>query len=79
MLQPLRTFTPSTNWSDAGPIIEREHIDVVSDFGHWMARHGKLQDYSRADVSPLAAAMRTYLIWEYGGEVPKLAAWAPDE
>jgi hypothetical protein len=38
-----------------------------------MARHGKYEDYSRADVSPLVAAMRAYLMWEYGEEVPPSA------
>jgi len=70
---PSRAFRPSGSWGDAGPIIEREHIDLVSDFGRWMARHGKRDDYSRADASPLVAAMRAYLTWEYGDEVPALA------
>lgn len=68
-----RAFRPSTSWGDAGPIIEREHIDLISDFGRWMARHGKREDYSRADASPLVTAMRAYLMWEYGDEVPASA------
>lgn len=67
---PTRAFQPSSSWCDAGPIVEREHIDLVSDFGRWMARHGKRDDYSRADASPLVAAMRAYLAWEYGDELP---------
>ena len=35
--------------------------------------HAKRDDYSRAEVSPLVAAMRAYLAWEYGDEVPALA------
>jgi len=66
-------FRPSSSWGHGGPIIEREHIDLVSDFGRWMARHGKRDDYSRADASPLVAAMRAYLIWEYGDELPTSA------
>jgi len=62
-------FIPRTSWVQAGPLIEREHIDLISDFVRWMARHGKRQDYSRADVSPLVTAMRAYLMWEYGDEV----------
>jgi hypothetical protein len=65
-----REFRPSTSRGDGGPFIAREHIDLVSDFGRWMARHGKRDDYSRADVSPLVAVMRAYLMWEYGDEVP---------
>lgn len=71
---PPRTFAPSTSWSDAGPIIDREKIDLDSDFGRWMARHGKRDTYSRPDASPLVAAMRAYLMWEYGDEVPDEAA-----
>lgn len=56
--------------NDAAPIIEREYIDLVSDFGRWMARHGKRDDYCRTDASPLVAAMRAYLAWEYGDVVP---------
>lgn len=67
------SFSPSTNWAQAGPIIEREHIDLVSDFGRWMAKHGRQQDYSRPDVSPLVTAMRAYLMWEYGDELPPAA------
>lgn len=73
----LRPFSPSTSWSDAGPFIDREKIDLVSDFGRWMARHSRREDYSRADVSPLVTAMRAYLMWEYGDEVPPAPASAP--
>jgi hypothetical protein len=68
-----RACRPSSSWGDGAPIIEREHIDLVSDFGRWMARHGKRDDYSRADASPLVAAMRAYLMWEYGDELPTSA------
>jgi len=63
-------FAPSMNWAQAGPIIEREQIDLVCDFGRWMAMHVRRKDYSRPDVSPLVAAMRAYLMWEYGDELP---------
>jgi hypothetical protein len=55
---PPQVFLPSTSWDDCGPFIEREHIDLVSDFGRWMARHGQRNDNSRSDVSPLVAARR---------------------
>jgi hypothetical protein len=74
---PPRSFNPSTSWSDAGPFIDREKIDLVSDFGRWMARHSRREDYSRPDVSPLVTAMRAYLMWEYGDEVPPAPAVAP--
>jgi hypothetical protein len=70
---PPRAFRPSSSWGDGGPFIEREHIDLISDFGRWMARHGKRDDYSRADMSPLVTAMCVYLMREYGNEVPASA------
>lgn len=77
--EPGGAFSPSTSWAEAGPIIEREQIDLVSDFGRWMARHSKRDDYSRPNVSPLVAAMRAYLAWDYGDEVPQETALAPEE
>lgn len=70
-VQP-RSFRPSTSWGGGGRI-EYEHINLVSDFGRWMARHGKRDDYSRTDVAPLVTAMRAYLMWEYGDEIPASA------
>lgn len=70
VIENRETFSPSTRWAQAGPIIEREQIDLVHDFGRWMAKHGQRDDYSRPDVSPLIAAMRAYLMWEYGDELP---------
>lgn len=67
---PLPAFRPPRSWGDMGPIIELEHIDLVSDFGCWMVRHGKRDYYSSVDASPLVASMRAYLMWEYGDEVP---------
>jgi hypothetical protein len=63
-------YAPSTTWAQGGPIIEREHIDLVHDFGAWMAMHEKHERYGPRDPSPLVAAMRAYLMWEYGDEVP---------
>jgi hypothetical protein len=68
---PLRAFRPSTNWGDGGAFIECEHIDLVHDFGRWMGRHSRRDDYSRSHVSSLVAVIRAYLMWEYGDEVPR--------
>jgi len=48
---PPLAFRPSTNLGAAVPIIEREHINLSSDFGRWMARHGKRDDYSGRRVA----------------------------
>jgi hypothetical protein len=62
-------YSPSTNWALAGPIIEKEQIDLIFDFGRWMARHGQDQQYSRPSVQPLVAAMRAYVQWTFGDEI----------
>jgi len=66
----LQTFQPLASWARGGLIIEREHIDLISDFGRWTACHNKRDDYSRLDPSALVAAIRAYLTWEYGNELP---------
>lgn len=67
-------YTPSANWADGGPIIEREHIKlapfsetyweaVVYDFktepDRWPGR----------GPTPLIAAMRAYVASKFGEEV----------
>jgi hypothetical protein len=44
-----------------------------------MVRHGRRKDYSRPDVSPLVAAMRTYLMWEYGDEFQPVPPSTPEK
>ena len=58
----------STDWSQAGPIIERERIDITFmdgdevDAWHVSGAHGR-------DESPLVAAMRCYVRTKLGDEV----------
>lgn len=53
-------FRPSTNWAHAGPIIERERIELlIGSGGRWVAQMGK-RACPMAD-SPLVAAMRAYV------------------
>ena len=68
-------FEPSTNWSQGGPIIEREGVSTVSqgDAHEWVA---SLWDYSLQDwtghisgPTPLIAAMRCYVASKLGDEV----------
>jgi hypothetical protein len=67
---------PSTDWSQGGPIIEREHISIeatrVGGLGdRWMAEDtGHCTEF--ADV-PLIAAMRCYVASKLGKdvEIPK--------
>ena len=68
-------YSPSTLWTQGGPIIEREHIAL--DYYHtpihpdvqplWGARHGSVAfEYG---LTPLIAAMRCYVASKLGEEV----------
>ena len=65
----------STDWSQGGPIIERENISIVreGDAGNWVA---SVYDYAEADwhlhtegTTLLEAAMRCYVASKLGDEV----------
>lgn len=65
----------STNWSQGGPIIEREQIQVWYDCGDWCAAlpgdsaMDRAGDNWDSGPTPLIAAMRCYITSELGGEV----------
>jgi hypothetical protein len=67
-------FSPSTNWSQGGPIIEREEIDTYchespkSGCGWWVAEITGAKAKGRGN-SPLEAAMRCYVASKLGAEV----------
>jgi hypothetical protein len=66
-------YSPSTNWSHGGPIIERERICV--DYminGDWIAVSRKTEKMESGDT-PLIAAMRCFVASELGEqvEIPK--------
>ena len=67
----LKCFEPSTDWSQAGPIIERECITVSHDAGGWMASYNFVmaRSYARHGPTPLIAAMRCYVASKLGDEV----------
>jgi len=69
-------YSPSTDWSQGGPIIERERISI-----HWDSYLGIWKSY--ADTSdpikriasgktPLIAAMRLYVLSKFGEEVDEI-------
>ena len=65
---------PSTDWSQGGPIIEREKIGVWWD-GVWHAKYdGCRPDQVQDAYTPLIAAMRCYVASKLGDEVE-----VPDE
>ena len=64
----------STDWSQGGPIIEREKIGVWWD-GVWHAKYdGCRPDQVQDAYTPLIAAMRCYVASKLGDEVE-----VPDE
>lgn len=77
-------WNPHSNWSQGGPIIEREKIDTESrwdirgcgvrvGFKEWYAchpkNHGGLIRYTGYGPTPLIAAMRCYVASKLGDEV----------
>jgi len=75
-----RHFKPSTEWSDGGPIIERERIAIIEDGyrctewdayvrGYYSSDEGLAGDGSESGPTPLIAAMRAYVASKFGGEV----------
>jgi len=73
-------WTPSTDWAQGGPIVERERIaiwfekydDIDSALPMWAAVRFNGQDYYGS--TPLIAAMRCYVASKLGDEID-----VPDE
>ena len=63
-------FKPSTDWAQAGPIIEREKITLYwnEKNKHWSG-YGYSETYIEAGSSPLIAAMRCFVASKFGDEV----------
>lgn len=62
-------FAPSTNWSQGGPIIEREVIGLEAPNCErgWVAQIG--MNYEQEGSTPLIAAMRCFVASKLGDEV----------
>ena len=69
------SWSPSTDWAQAGVIIERERISISPRDGYWEALyHDNLfqedgSDYFQMGATPLVAAMRCYVASKLGDEV----------
>ena len=66
-------WRPSTDWTQGGPIIERERIATypplcVGDYDEWEATVGGKMVGERGPT-PLIAAMRAYVASKFGEEV----------
>ena len=68
-------FSPTTNWAQGGPIMDREHIGVdFQGWGEWVAWDDKTIPAPRyIGPTPLVAAMRCYVASKIGDtvEIPK--------
>ena len=66
-------FEPSTAWSHGGPIINREHIGLISPSNtlsmFWTADIGFESKFTQFDHDPLVAAMRCYVASKLGDTV----------
>lgn len=73
-------FQPSENWSQGGPLIEREKIDLFTEKNtpeSWVASVSRYQNSKRLigwrlhqyGSTPLIAAMRVYVASKLGDEV----------
>lgn len=65
------TYTPSTNWEQGGPIIEREKIQLssLSKGKEWRAALIYGADFIQYAEAPLKAVMRCYVKSKLGDEV----------
>ena len=60
----------STDWSQAGPIIERESIELGRYADQWQAIfHGDCESIAQNAETPLIAAMRCYVASKLGDDV----------
>ncbi len=60
-------FKPSSDWSQGGPIIEREGITITHQTTQWAAQTD--DDYFAYGPTPLIAAMRCFVVSKLGDEV----------
>jgi hypothetical protein len=69
----LTPYEPSTNWSQGGPIIEREGISVDRTGLAWTAdisdSVGGYIEHTESGPTPLVAAMRCYVASKLGDEI----------
>jgi hypothetical protein len=62
-------YTPSTDWAQGGPIIERCCINVYYDGGGYWCATTDSGDPPRFGPTPLIAAMRCYVASKLGAEI----------
>lgn len=62
-------YTPSTNWAQGGPIIEREKIEIFMRDEEWYAASCRSTPEDFHGDTPLIAAMRCYVASVMGDEI----------
>ena len=67
-----QAYSPSSNWAQGGPIIEREAIQITPDeyastWAAYMTNEG--EPYEGTGPTPLIAAMRCYVASKMGDEI----------
>jgi hypothetical protein len=63
-------YAPSDDWSQGGPIIEREKLDLFCSGNVWDSSTGERGNNSiQSGTTPLIAAMRCYVASKLGDEV----------
>lgn len=62
-------WNPSEDWSQGGPIIERQEIELVPKGMHWDAYADEDSHVPYPGPTPLIAAMRCYVASKLGDEV----------
>ena len=63
------TYSPCTDWSQGGPIIEQEGIELALIANHWKAAIAFNGIEAQEGPTPLIAAMRCYVASKLGDEV----------
>jgi len=72
-------YSPSSNWAQGGPIIEREMIELVPQTpALWDAMY-KTQHIPNDGPTPLIAAMRCYVASKLGDEIEVPTELGEDE
>ena len=70
MLHFNKQFKPSTDWSQGGPIIERERISAgVASWTEWIASILPPKEARGYGPTPLIAAMRCFVASKLGDEI----------
>lgn len=73
-------FSPSTDWAQGGPIIEREKMAIMlcESVGDWLADlSGTYKVFTASGPTPLVAAMRCYVTSKLGPVIDLPDEFAP--